>query len=253
MLSQKAKDLFAALEMEYPAVAIKFHYCNPGSVEHTDEQLSFCQYVKKAQLSGKRFYIGKEDDDCFGKVVLGMEPKPPLAASGIAGVDFGIYRTPAPNARLHASYPTLTAGSVNYAEFCPLADCDFYPDLIICVANTKQADILMRATSYISGDLWESRTSCVMSCAWTYAYPFLSGKVNFCVTGMHHGMKRRKTYPEGLHIIAIPYQKIDEMVMALDEMPWVPIAFREDEESKEELKRRMAGWQELSPDFIIKK
>ena len=50
--AQKAKDLFAALEMEYPAVAIKFHYCNPGSVEHTDEQLSFCQYVKKAQLSG---------------------------------------------------------------------------------------------------------------------------------------------------------------------------------------------------------
>ena len=111
----------------------------------------------------------------------------------------------------------------------------------------------MRATSYISGDLWESKTSCVMSCAWTYVYPYLSGKVNFCVTGMHHGMKRRHVYPEGLHIIAIPYQKLDEVVTALEEMPWELIAMKEDPESRAELKRRMDRWDTLSPDFIPKK
>lgn len=252
-MEQRARDLFAKLEMEHPAVAIKFHYAKPAGVAHAGEKLSLCQYVNKAQRSGERFYITKEDEDCLGSVILGMEPKPPLVASGVAGMDFEVYRTPAPNARLHATYPTLTPGAVNFVEFCPVAICDFYPDLIICVANTRQADILMRATSYISGDLWESKTSCVMSCAWTYAYPYLSGKVNFCITGMHHGMKRRKVYPEGLHIIAIPYQKIDEVVQALDEMPWVPIAFREDEESRAELKRRMDSWERLEPDFTLKR
>ena len=104
----------------------------------------------------------------------------------------------------------------------------------------------MRATSYISGDLWESRSSCVVSCAWTFAYPYLSGKVNTCITGMHHGMRRRKTYPKGLHIISIPYQKLDEVVQALGEMDWELLAMREDPESKALLREKMDRWQEMA-------
>ncbi len=253
MLSQTAKDLFAKLDMEFPAVAIKYHYSQPEGVEHTDKSLSFCQYVKEAQVTGKKFFITKEDDNCFGKMVVGMVPKSPFAASGQAGMDFGVFRTQAPNARLHNELPVLVGGSVNFVVFCPVSICDFDPDLVICLADTDQADILMRATSYISGDFWESKTSCVMSCAWTYVYPYLSGKVNSCITGMHHGMKRRKVYPKGLHIIVIPYQKLDEVVTALGEMPWELIAMQEDEESKAILKARMDHWQEMSPDFYLKK
>ena len=86
-----------------------------------------------------------------------------------------------------------------------------------------------------------------------YSYPYVSGKVNFCITGMHHGMKRRGTYPPGRHIIAIPYQKINEVVQALDEMDWELIAMRKDDASKAELARCMAHWQEMSPDFVLKK
>lgn len=103
----------------------------------------------------------------------------------------------------------------------------------------------MRATSYISGDLWESKSSCVLSCAWMYAYPYIEGKVNFCITGMHHGVKRRKLYPKGRHMISIPYQKLDEVVLALSEMDWELIAMKEDEESKQELQRRMDLWKTL--------
>ena len=252
MLSDSFRKNFDRLQMPYPAIAIKFHYAKPEGVEHTDRHFSFCQYLKEAQVTGKNFFITRDDDNCFGKVALGMVPKPPLAASGIAGVDFGVYKTPAPNARLHNTYPTLVPGSVNFVQFCPVSSCTFDPDLVVCVAQPKQADIIMRATSYISGDLWESRSSCVMSCAWVYVYPYLSGKVNFCITGLHHGLKRRKLYPEGLHIIAIPYQKLGEVSAALEEMPWELIAMKEDEESKAELKRRMDHWQELSPDFYIR-
>lgn len=46
-------------------------------------------------------------------------------------------------------------------------------------------------------------------------------------------------------MISIPFQKIDEVIAALDEMPWTAIAFREDEESKDELRCRMNHWQEM--------
>ena len=245
MLSQNAKDLFARLGLPYPAIAVKFSFDRPEGIPRTDEALSFCQFVKKAQDSGKTFYITAQDDNCCGKIALGMIPKQPFTASGMEGADFGVYRTPAPNARLHQELPVLTHGAHNYVTFAPVADCQFNPDLVICVAQVEQAEILMRATSYISGDLWESRSSSVVSCAWTYAYPYISGKVNTCISGMHNGLKRRKIYPSGLHIISIPYQKLGEVVEALGEMDWVPIGFREDEQSKAELRARMDHWQEI--------
>lgn len=252
MLSQTAKDLFAKLGMEYPAVALKYCYAQPEGVEHIGKTLSFCEFVKEAQTTGKKFFITKEDDNCFGKMVLGMIDKPGLGASGQAGYDFGVFKSPAPNARLYNVMTTIVPGSVNFVVFCPIAMCDFDPDLVICVAETEQAEILMRATSYISGDLWETKCSSVLSCAWMYSYPYVSGKVNSCITGLHHGMKRRKTYPAGRHIIAIPYQKLHEVVQALEEMPWELIAMKEDPESKAELKVRMDRWQTMSPDFLLK-
>ena len=247
-MNQKARDLFNKLALPYPAVAIKYCYDKPENVEHTDEILSFCQFIKKAQDSGKCFYTTKEDDNCFGKMVLGMIPKPAFEASGQAGYDFGVFKTQAPNARLYNLIPTLIPGACNYVIFCPTDICDFDPDLIICVAQPAQADIIMRATSYISGDLWESKSSHVLSCAWTYAYPYISGKVNFCITGMHHGMKRRKIYPAGLHIIAIPFEKLYEVIMALDEMDWELIAMKEDDESKALLRQKMENWKSMIPE-----
>lgn len=245
MMTQDAKDQFARLGCQFPPVAIKFCYAKPEGVKHLDKTLAFCQFMKEAQTSGEKFYISAENENCSGRVPLGMIPKQPFSASGQAGYDFGVFRTPAPNARLHNEIPALVAGSVNYVIFCPVSRCDFDPDLVIVLADTRQADIVMRATSYISGDLWESRTSCVLSCAWTYVYPYLSGKVNFCVTGMHHGMKRRKVYPEGLHIISIPYQKLGEVTAALGEMDWELLAMREDEESKRLLQEKMDAWQTM--------
>lgn len=96
--------------------------------------------------------------------------------------------------------------------------CDFEPDLLLCVADIPQADVLMRATSYISGDLWQSTASCVLSCAWLFGYPYVNGKVNYTISGLGHGMRRRKVYPQGRVIISIPYQKLSEVIEALGQM-----------------------------------
>ncbi|NLT39190.1 MAG: DUF169 domain-containing protein [Clostridiales bacterium] len=253
MLSTRDKELLSKLDLDYPAVAIKYCFSLPENAEPIGKTLSFCQFIKEAQDTGRKFYITKDDDNCFGKMVLGMTEKTPFAASGQAGYDFGVYRTQAPNARLYNMIPTLVRGSVNYVLFSPVSVCDFDPDLIVAVAKTSKADIIMRATSYISGDLWESKSSAVLSCAWMYVHTYLSGKVNFIITGMHHGLKRRKIYPEGLHIIAIPYQKFCEFFTSLAEMDWELIAMRDDEESKRILASKMEAWQRIDPDFSLKK
>jgi len=47
-------------------------------------------------------------------------------------------------------------------------------------------------------------------------------------------------------MISIPFNKIDELIIALDEMPWTAIAFREDDESQSELEKRMEKWQTMA-------
>ena len=246
MLRQQDKALIRKLDLSYPAVAIRFCFEAPAAPRYDGGKLAFCQYVKYTQDTRRHFYIGAEDDACYGKVALGMAEKPPVTAFGQAGYDFGCFKTPIGNQQIYQKLPVLEPHTIHYVEFCPAADCDFDPELLFFVADLPQADILMRATSYISGDLWESKSSPVLSCAWMYAYPIISGKVNHITTGFYHGLKRRKTYPAGLRMIAVPFQKMPEFFQALEEMDWTLIAFREDAESKAELARRMAHWQEMA-------
>ena len=249
MLSKKAKEVFEKLELPFAPIAVKYHLCKPKeAVPYEGEKLAFCQYVKYAQEHKGTFYITKENDECYGKMVLGMIPKPPVTASGQAGADFEMYRSPSACRKLYQELPVIEPGTVRYVQFAQVSECDFDPDLIMCVADLSKAEILMRATSYISGDFWESKASPVISCAWMYAYTVITGKVNHITTGYYHGLKRRNAYPAGLEMISIPFQKIDEVVLALDEMPWTAIAFREDEESKKELKKRMEHWQEMAKE-----
>ncbi len=246
MLGEHQKALIEKLDLEYPAVAIRFCFEKPDVPHYSGEKLAFCQYVKHAQDSKETFYIDVNDDACYGKLAMGMIDKPPVTASGQAGYDFGCFKTPMGNRMLYQKLPILEPNTINYVEFATVANCDYDPELLFFVADLPQADIIMRATSYISGDLWESKSSPVISCSWMYAYPIISGKVNHITTGFYHGLKRRKAYPAGLRMIAIPYQKMPEFFCALDEMDWTLIAFREDEESKKELARRMEHWQKMA-------
>ena len=53
-------------------------------------------------------------------------------------------------------------------------------------------------------------------------------------------------------LVSIPFAKLSEVIEALGQMDWELIAMKEDDESRDELRRRMDRWQEMSPDFILK-
>ena len=235
MFDARKQEIFAKLELPYPAVAVKFCRNRPAGFEQAEGKEFLCCFLKKAQTEGHPFYISMDNEDCMGKVVLGMmgldSPHGSNHGAGYMGVELGAFRTPGANARLYYDAPMIKRGIVNFVLFCPVSQCRFDPDLVICVADTPTAQLILRASSYRSGDIWESKSSFVMSCAWSYVYPYISGKVNHLFTGMHLGMQMKGVYPPGLHILSIPYQKLDEVVDCLYEMEWVLPKFRKDPES----------------------
>ena len=53
--------------------------------------------------------------------------------------------------------------------------------------------------SYTTGELRESKTTGVFGCAWLYAYPYKTGRVNFTPTGLAFGTKAKEIYPRASH------------------------------------------------------
>ena len=233
MIKQSAKDALAALELEYCPVAVKFCFNRPDGYELLESDKPICHQIKNTQDLKKTFYIELAQEGCLGKRVLGAEPMVPFDESGTIGFHHGIYKQQGCNARLYYEIETLVPGTCNFVIFGPATEVDFDPDLIVFVAPTPKADIIMRAYSYCTGDLYESKSSSVLGCHWLFSYPYRTGKANFVITGMHYGMKKANLYPAGLHMIVIPYQKLTGFFEGLEEMEWVLPAFQGTEESQE--------------------
>jgi len=220
---------YKKFDFERPPVGVKFQFKRPEGIEQLemDKSLAFCERVKEAQQRGAPFYINKDNiEECVGKFLLGMEDMAPFAESGQIGTELKIYQEPRVNSRLYLSIPRFERGIVNYVVFSPLDKLTFEPDVLIITANHSQAEIVMRAMSYSTGEVYNSKTTNVMGCAWTYIYPFQSGKVNYLIPEMIHGMRARLVYPEGSVLIAIPYHWLPIITQNLQEMEWVLPAYK---------------------------
>jgi hypothetical protein len=66
----------------------------------------------------------------------------------------------------------------------------------------------------------------------------LSGEVNYMTTGMSMGMQTLQILPQGLMLIAIPWQKLPMIITNLRQMEWHPIS---ETITGEQHKTRFAG------------
>ena len=82
----------------------------------------------------------------------------------------------------------------------------------------------MRALVYSTGEAWSSKGTPVLACSWLYIYPYLTGEVNYMVTGMSMGMQTLQVLPQGLMLIAIPWQKLPMIMNNLRKMEWHPLS-----------------------------
>lgn len=222
-MGKEATDLsvFYKFDFKHPPVGVKFLFNRPDGIEKLEKTLPLCQMIREAQERGRPFYFTKDNEDCFGKAVLGMEDVPVFAEAGLLGEKFEIFEEPRANRRIYRCLPKIAKGTVNYVALSVIEKLPFDPDLLVIMATPSQAEIILRAISYSTGELWISKKTPVLGCAWIYAYPYISGRVNHIVTGMSFGMKAKEIFPEGWILISVPWDKIRELVRNLNEMKWV--------------------------------
>ena len=227
-LTKKHLHIFDKFDFDIPPVGVKFLAQRPDTVERLDENMALCEMLSKAQ-QGDAFFADAQNHTCgAGLYVLGQADITAPFASGNFGAGLKIFEAPRSAGRLYHYIPKIESGVVNYIAFCPLDRLEFDPDLLILLASTSQTEILLRAMSYRTGSMWVSKFSAAIGCAWTYSYPFLTGKLNYFVTGLGHGMKRRKLFPEGRQILSIPFDLLPSLIQTLQDMPWVLPAYKPD-------------------------
>lgn len=214
-------SVYEKLDFDKPPVGVKFLFFRPDGMAPLpmEKNLSFCELLGEAWQAENPFYFSKENNEaCVGKFLLGMEDMAPFAESGQIGARLEIFNEPRANYIFYQYVPKFEKGIVNYVAYSPIDKLNFEPDLLIITATHEQAEIVMRSMTYSTGELYNSRTTPVMGCAWFYIYPYRSGKVNFLVPDMVHGMKGRELFADGSILISIPYHWIQTMTQNLREM-----------------------------------
>jgi uncharacterized protein (DUF169 family) len=228
ILTQEELAILDKFDFDVPPVGVKFLAQQPDMVERLDEKMALCEMLKKAQ-EGSTFFADAKNHTCeAGLYVLGQADAPGPFISGAFGAGLKIFEEPRSAGRLYHYIPKIGKNVVNYVAFSPLDRLSFDPDVLIILAKTNQTEILLRAMSYRTGKMWSSKYSAAIGCAWVLTYPYLTGELNYTVTGLGHGMKRRNLFPEGHQIISIPFDQLPSILQTLQDMPWVLPAYKPD-------------------------
>ena len=212
------------LDFERKPVGVMFSTTKPAGLKRPDKVLDFCEMLVEAQ-EGNAFYVTKDDFTCIGPLLLGMVEGDPIFESGRVGPKLGAFKDARANRRIYDYLPRLSRHAINYVAFAPLDKLTFEPDLLIILASVSQAEIFIRAKAYTTGEMWSARGTPVAGCAWLYLYPYLTGEMNFTVTGFGFGMKSRRLFPEGRILLTIPWDVLPGIIKNLEEMEWVPESY----------------------------
>lgn len=214
-------SIYGKIGFEKPPVGVKFLFSRPAGIPPMpqDRSMSFCEMLTEAQGSETPFCFSVENNEtCVGKILLGMEEMKPFAESGQIGERLEIFQEARANNSLYQHVPRFARGVVNHVAFSRLESLSFEPDVLILAGRPAQAEIVMRAMTYSTGEMYVSKTTPVMGCAWLYIYPYQTGKVNYFSPEMVHGMKGRELFPEGTMLVSIPHHWIPIVTRNLHEM-----------------------------------
>ncbi len=213
-------SIFRKFDFERSPVGVTYSLKEPVGIRQLDKSLAICEMFKEAQ-TGPPFYAALENVQC-GTQVVGMEAFPPVMHSGQLGSEFSMFKTPSANRRVYDYMPILPEDTARYIIHASLDELTFDPDVLIITANASQAEVLLRASSYSDGRMWNAKGSTCLACAWIYAYPYLTGELNYGISGLGFSMKARQVLPDGLIIISIPGEMLSMMIENLQDMQWEP-------------------------------
>ena len=226
MVSKDDLAILDEFEFEIQPVGVKYLTKKPADIKLIDESMTLCAMLKKAQEGG-RFYAGPENHTCeAGPYVMGQTDIKEQFINGEWGAGLGVFCDPRAASRLYHYIPRIATDVNRYVTLAPLSKLPFDPDVLIIFANTNQAEIMLRAMSYKTGQMWVSRYSSAVGCAWMFVYPYLSGEINYGISGLGFGMRRRNLFPENYQWLSIPFITLPTFLQTLKEMPWVPPPYK---------------------------
>ena len=214
-------SIYKKFDFEFAPVAVKFLLPRPDEgIKQLDKNLSLCEMITEARVRNEPFYITKDNEICVGKVAMGMVDLEIPVEGGLVGPKFGIYQEDRANNALYKHVHMFRRGLVNFVVFSTLEKLTFEPDLLIMNTNVEQAEIIIRAMSYSTGDPIESKITPALGCSWIFVYPFQTGKANYMITGTTFGAKAKEAFKPGQILFAIPYQQLPTVTQNLKVMEW---------------------------------
>jgi uncharacterized protein (DUF169 family) len=223
---QNDLSIFNKFDFENPPVGVKFLFQKPAGIKRLDKKLALCEMTREAQQGGDPFYVDPDNLDCAPSAYVWGQEISATYKSGLFGVGIQAFKDARANQNIYQYVPTLAPGTVNFMAFSPLDRLPFDPDILLVLTdNTDQTELILRTLIYTDGEMWSSEMTNVLGCAWLFAYPFVTGKVNYITTGLSLGMKSKKVFPEGRQLISIPYNWLSTVTRNLREMEWVLPAY----------------------------
>ena len=221
-------SILEKLKLDAPPVGVKYLSKPPRGLAKLNKKMPLCEMLKVA-FEGNSFYATARNHACEpGLYILGQTGIEKQYLNGEYGAGLEVFRDERAAARLYHYIPRMAKGVVKCIALSSLSQMAFDPDILMILANTCQAEILLRAMSYGTGKMWHSRYSSAIGCAWLFIFPYVNGEINFVATGLGFGMRRRNLFPEGRHFFSIPFDLIPYMLQTLREMPWIPRPYRPD-------------------------
>jgi uncharacterized protein (DUF169 family) len=221
-------SILEKLGLQAAPVGVKFLSRRPRGSVKLDKKMTLCEMLKDA-FNGDSFYAAAKNHACeAGLYVLGQTELAEQYHNGSFGAGLGVFRDKRAAGSIYEYIPRMTRRAAEYIALSPLSQMKSDPDIAIILADTTQTEIILRAMSYGTGDMWHSRYSSAIGCAWLFIFPHMSGEINFIPTGLGFGMRRRKLFPEGRQFISIPINQMSYMMKTLKEMPWVPRPYQPD-------------------------
>lgn len=211
-------SVFDKFNFERKPVGVKFLITRPEGIKRLGKELNLCEMLKEAQ-AGNTFYAGREDFQCVEPILLGMEDAEPLLVSGLFAAEEKIFKEARACRKMYQYIPKMMKGSVKYVAMSPVDRLPFDPDVLVIMANVKQAQALLRSIGYSTGDMWSSKGTPVISCSWIFIYPVITGEMNYTITGLGLGMEKLDTFPPGIFVISVPWNLLPTMTENLHEIP----------------------------------
>jgi uncharacterized protein (DUF169 family) len=223
---QQDLSIFSKFGFKTPPVGIKFLFKKPEGIKRLDKRLALCEMIREGQQCDEPFYADLDNLACTPSAYVWGHEISDTYKSGLFGVGIQAFKEARANQKIYQHVLTLAPGTVNYMAFSPLEKLLFDPDiLLILTDDISQTEVILRGLIYTDGEMWSSEMTHVLGCAWLYAYPFVTGKVNYVTTGLSLGMKSKKVFPEGRQLISIPYNWLPTITRNLSEMEWVLPAY----------------------------